>query len=206
MIVVLRDPVERAYSHYKHVVEEHQLSGKSEKHFRKLYQQEMKMIKTCSKFLNNWVEFHDCMNNEIKLFQKSHVVDMDEEEAVNIISLNPWSLSILSRGLYSKQIKYLLSLFDNSNIMFIKSETLFSNPLVIMKRLESFLDISDFKWTDLDTNFKFTQQTLTKSKHNEGTNDLSMETKTELQSFFREFNEELYEVLGKEECFEKWNY
>lgn len=120
LIVMLRDPVERAYSHYYHEIRHH------------------------AERMENTVHALVQEGNQICEEEKALISGQIER------SYSHQHHSFLSRGLYAKQIERWLQYFPHSQMLFIKSEDFFNNPEIEMDNVYKFLNIkkvfpNDFK-------------------------------------------------------------
>jgi hypothetical protein len=115
LILLLRDPVDRAYSHFMH-----------SRRF------ELEPLDSFEKAIEceparTWNEKSRILSGEI-----------ENSEAFR-------NFSYISRSLYFQQISYWLKYFPPEQIHYIKSEELFANPGPVYSSLCQFLGISDFK-------------------------------------------------------------
>ena len=115
LIVLLRDPVDRAYSHYQ-------------------------MEKR--KFREN-LSFEEAIKHEQLNFTSLYNKVLKEDEYIaNNELINK---SYLRRGVYVEQIKNLFSYYDKSKIMIIESKNFKENKLIILNEICDFLAIEHFK-------------------------------------------------------------
>lgn len=112
-IVLLRDPVSRAYSHFvKETTEGHD----DIKSFDEAFYAEKERISNETKRLMNDVNYYSLAHQRYTYF---------------------------SRGLYYKQIKYWFDFFDKHQFLFLKSEDLFTDPKSELKKVYDFLGVSE---------------------------------------------------------------
>lgn len=112
LIVLLRNPVDRAYAQYYH-----QIKNGSENipEFMEAISLERERLENAERqLLNGTINYH---------FSHQHH-------------------SYISRSLYSSQIMRWLKFFPKSQFLFIKSESFFSNPTEQLKKVYEFLHIS----------------------------------------------------------------
>jgi len=90
----------------------------------------------------------------------------------------------LMNSLYIYYLKEWLNVFPREQFLFVKSEDLFSNPSVTMKKVFSFLNIPDYPLAEYPN-------------YNPGSyNPLSDDLRQTLAEFFRPHNQKLEEYLG----------
>lgn len=152
MIVLLRDPVERAYSDFKHSDKE-------------------------------TLSFEEALENEpIRLFGEEEKIKNDPK----YISILQWNFAYATQGIYVKQIQNWLSYFPLEQFLFLRSEDLFLNPSEVLKNVYQFLGLEYFELK----NYKKYNATDSSKK-------MKTETKIKLYDFFRNYNTELEELIGK---------
>ena len=145
LIVLLRNPVNRAISHYYH------------------WQRE------------NWAS--DSLQDAIK--QDIQQLESHEKDYWN----QPHSY--VGRGVYIKFLKKWMSLFPPEQFLIIKSEDFYENPAKTLSQVYRFLEIPNRKLED----FK---------PYNSGSySSVDPDILTTLQDYFKPYNEELEEFLGR---------
>jgi len=152
IIILLRNPVDRAYSHYNHIV----------------------------KLGHENLSFEDAIKIE------SERLEGEEKKILEgNYSFNHQHFSYISRSRYVDQLRVWLKLFPKNHIMIIKSEEFFDKPENILSKVFSFLKLSNM-------NFKKFE------KFNEGEyKPIDSTTKEKLINYFKPYNEQLYNLLGK---------
>lgn len=111
MIVMLRNPADRAYAQYFHEI---RIKSETNSEFLEAIALEEKRLENAEiQLLNGTVSYH---------FSHQHH-------------------SYIARSLYTNQIERWLSYFPKSQFLFIKSESFFSNPKEQLKKVYEFLDI-----------------------------------------------------------------
>ena len=137
LIVMLRNPVDRAYSHYQML--------------RKLE------IEPISSFEMAIEQENNRMEGQLEHFnQNPHYKSMEYR-----------MFSYLSRGKYTHQIKHWLQFFSIDQFLFIKSETFFSSPNQELRRVYDFLEIKQLYPKDLRPKKKGTYQDMNPQTRNE---------------------------------------
>ncbi len=157
LIVVLRSPSQRTYSHYWHEVR---------KGFEKL-------------------SFAEAIEKEAERLA-------GEEEKIkkekNYYSFAHHHYSYLARGVYIKQIKRWRKFFSPQQILILGYTDLLNNPPAILDQVFSFLNLKPCPIKPVKppaSNYP----------------PLEPELKQYLDNYFKSFNEELFEYLGKDKIF-----
>ena len=115
IIMMLRDPVDRAYSHYHHNL---RLNDETLSSFEKAIETEQRRLEA---------EVEKMIRNK------------------NYYSYNHQMYSYLSRGVYVDQVKRWRSLFSQEQILVIKSEDFFEDPASVFKQTLDFLNLPRFE-------------------------------------------------------------
>lgn len=118
--MILRDPVERACSHYRHEVS---LGYESRR-------------------------FKDAIKDEIEKLTSVGEDSVDKFRDPFYFSHEHVHFTYLERGMYAKQIKRWLKFFDKKKILFINSKNMFKDPKKVIKSVSSFLNIDMWKMND----------------------------------------------------------
>ena len=118
LIAVLRNPVDKAYSHYNSKM---QVEGDTK------------------------TTFEEMVEEDIKTFQKFENTNLiiDDEYFSNHIEKSP-----LGRGLYAQQLKIWFELFDPKQILILTSEELSTETNKTMNKIFQFLDLPDYEIPD----------------------------------------------------------
>lgn len=119
LIVMLRDPVERAYSHYYHEIRHHAVNTENASYA--LLQEDHLISDEEKALISGQIE---------RSYSHQHH-------------------SFLSRGLYAKQIERWLQYFPLSQMLFIKSEDFFNHPEIELVNVYQFLNIKKVLPKDL---------------------------------------------------------
>lgn len=161
LIAVFRNPVERAYSQYKYSV----WRGFEFASFEEAIDREDERLSAASK---------NCK-------QQGEILSINEVYREN---------SYVSRGLYSRQLKYWLKCFPRKQFLFLSTEDLQSHPEQTLKKIIRFLEINDFHF---DTQKRYHQSPeFPEMEHG---------IKNKLTGFFKFHNEEFFSLIG-----EKFNW
>lgn len=115
LILLLRDPVARAYSHYQ--MERRKHKEKIESFEEAIEVEESRIAPEIAK-----------MDQDPFYFSSSHQ-----------------TYSYVSRGYYGDQLERWYKYFDRDQILVLKSEDFFGDPSAIIKKVYDFLDVDDFQ-------------------------------------------------------------
>ena len=119
LIVVLRDPVDRAYSHFEMSCRR----GEESLTFEEAIAEEPLRLKPYIDILSN--NPHDTSVGFRSGYSK---------------------FSYLSRGLYANQVKRWLKFYERENILFLRSELLLEQPNAVMQQVFCFLGLPKFEF------------------------------------------------------------
>lgn len=114
LVVLLRNPVSRAYSHYYH-----ELSG-------------------CHEKMPTFEEAIAC--EEERIGKEGELLAKNEQYN----SYNHRHFSYLARGIYVDQLKVWMNLFPREQFLILKSEDFFADPATVLKQVLEFLNVPDF--------------------------------------------------------------
>jgi hypothetical protein len=137
LIALLRNPVDRAYSHYQQAV-------------------------------------------------RAGRVRLSFEQVIEAEISHGRSKRFLARGIYVDQLKRWHQVFDREQLLVLKSEDFFSTTQDTLKRILTFLDLSE--WWEPD-------HVPVKNKGHY-TQQMSPETRERLRDYFEPHNQRLYDYLG----------
>ncbi|MFW9820739.1 MAG: sulfotransferase domain-containing protein, partial [Candidatus Thorarchaeota archaeon] len=153
IIILLRNPVSRAYSHYNHEVR---------RGIEKL-------------------SFENAIKREKENIDKELKKIMENEHYYSYVFRN---YSYITRGIYISQIKNWMEVFPKDQFLIIKSEDLFENPRDVMRKSFKFLNLRNY-------------ENITFKKANQGIySKLDSDIKSQLNEYFRPYNQQLYDYLG----------
>ena len=152
LIFLLRNPIERAFSHYSSI----RKRGLESLSFENAIKIEEERLEG---------EYEKMLENQNYYSKKFHFY------------------GYLAGGHYYKLLKNWFTEFEKKQILIIKSENMFKNPSIELKKICSFLGISNI---NLDT---YNQYNLSESK-------LDQDNQKKLKEYFNPHNEELYKFLG----------
>ncbi|MDY6805892.1 MAG: sulfotransferase domain-containing protein [Cyanobacteriota bacterium] len=167
LVALLRDPVERAISHYYHNRKMNQIIKKGKKReplsFEMAIERENRRIKGDIKRLQIDNNYNRCYN------------------------FNHYSY--LTKGIYVDQLKRWMEVFPREQLLIFKSEHFFKNPSITLKEVLEFLDLPEFELPEYKQRNK---GTLKKAKKK----SISDSLKLQLAEYFQPHNQRLEEFLG----------
>ena len=114
LIILLRNPVDRAVSHFNMM---------QRKGFETSMSFAAALEKEEERLQPEYEKFHTCP------YYKSH---------------NHQHHSYVSRGMYSEQLKRYFRYFDRNQLLILKSEDFFSNPVEVLQKIFKFLGVKPF--------------------------------------------------------------
>jgi len=204
-MIMLRDPVKRAISHYKMVTDTNgrpeQLKTRGDEWRKKsllqVVQEEIQVLKQDG-LIPYWKKETNSVDNDF--FER--FVGSDEETKAwkrfqqNRIPLNTGSHSLLARGIYHIQLRLWLNAFSHNQILVLKLESMKEPKGVptMMKKVHSFLNLKDIDVED-------------ESPKNTREYDAVDEKVVELlRRFYEPHNRKLQALLDGKEWVNPWPY
>ena len=154
LIVLLRNPIDRAYSHYQMEVG----SDNEELPFEEAIEQEEKRI-----------------TDDMKKMERNE----------NFYSVYFYRKSYLTRGIYVNQLKRWFEYFPREQFLILKSEDFYSKTPKVYQQVLDFLGLSTFELNSF------------KAHRMKKYSAISAETRKKLADYFRPYNEQLYQLLGR---------
>jgi hypothetical protein len=99
----------------------------------------------------------------------------------------PFYPDYVQRGLYYEQLYRYFNTFDHQQILVLDSQELRSQPADVLAGITRFLDLPDHDWRRVDL-------TSGRSRYDQS---MSRETRELLADFYRPHNQRLYDLLGR---------
>ena len=213
LVVMLRNPIDRAYSHFNHALTiENKLtlpySGGNT--FETLIEAEMKMLKVCEQHLmRSWADLMQCV--------QPLMANMTRELQIPKIGKSGgmvWLLQMISRGLYAPQLQNYLQHFKANQIMVVQSEEFYKDTVQVLRRVEKFLGLKQYPGWDKDSDevkkiFNFGVKNTVYERGAAGmayaSGSMSLETHKALSAFFRPFNDRLRDMFENAQTFKTWD-
>jgi hypothetical protein len=172
LIIVLRNPVDRAYSQW----------NMYRIHLSQNPQYLYNFTRDSDTNVRQWVD---------KILASESFHDFDEaiEEELDIIFAGNSTPepSYLRRGMYHQQINRYLMYFDLERIQVIDSRSLMHRPVSILNQVTQFLGLPSFNWLSQEFSLVHARPYQ---------REISEKIRLLLQKFYRPHNERLYELLG----------
>lgn len=178
IVVMLRDPILRAFSHYA--------MYRSERRIRKSFEIE---IDKNLPLLQEYFAEQPWKHANASEFNHNDVSGQDPPTAYDAMPLElRWSL--IGRGLYSEQLPIWFDLFPKNQMHVYLSEDLYADPKMFLTKLSKDIGLPVVDWDTLYTTKKF------RSYSNSAYDRPKASTVAKLSEFYRPFNQRLSELLG----------
>ena len=152
LIAILRNPVDRTYSHYNMAVNE----GNEKRSFEEVIKYDLKQLEN----------FSDSYSTKSDDYFKNVVEN-----------------SFVARSFYAEQLKIWFDIFDKKRIHITTTENLAIKPQKTFSEIFKFLEISDYEIPKPE------------NKRQGVYSPMNKEIRMKLSSFFKPFNDDLYELL-----------
>lgn len=173
VIILLRDPVYRAFSHYNMF-----------KNISKSSNSKLEKLK--KKWESNYSSSHPIYKLVAeKNFPNFAEIIKEEVENIDSQELEP---SFVKRGFYYDQIKPYIDIFPSENVLIVESEYLKENSTKCVKEICSFLDIS----AEFLNSIKFEKRHIGNYKEKFLESD-----KESLRKIYTEHNKKLFDLINK---------
>ena len=174
LAVLLRDPVDRAYSHWNMLRK--MLRRKPEFLFQRTRDSDPAVRAWADRILANesFPGFGEAVREELEMIE------------ANDPAPEP---SYLRRGLYYEQLMTYLRYFDRDQVMVIDSRSLIHDRVETLGKIGEFLQLPAHEWSSED---------LALRNVNVYQEDLSARARVFLRDFYRPHNEKLYQLLGRD--------
>lgn len=179
LILVMRDPVDRAFSGWNHYRKYY--------NSKKGYEKET-LIRSMIDHLGEEKAqpMIDFLNEDsYRSFDRSIKEEIEAIENGFFI-YNP---SFVRRGIYHEQIENFWKYFNKDQLLLIESSELRSEKKRVLTELSDFLQIPPFDFSRIDLRDQH--------KSNYGSNVIDDESRQLLKNFYEPYNEKLYELIGK---------
>ncbi|MDM8557430.1 sulfotransferase domain-containing protein [Candidatus Parabeggiatoa sp. HSG14] len=175
LIALLRNPVERAYSHYYQAVR----AGRETLPFEVA--------------IKHQIAERACFEEGNILGEAKHVRRIYHPHAY------------LSKGIYIDHLRRWLDVFPRQQILFLKSEELYTDPQTVLQNTLEFLELPQWTLAKYEKYNAYGQHfaLVNSAKTNAGKKSDSKEyekmdsaVRQQLVDYFKPYNEQLYELLG----------
>lgn len=171
LIVVLREPIERAFSSWNMFKEMHSQVHKFTNDELNKVPKNKKKLYNYLLSLNEFPEFRNVIKDDIERFMN----DSDIEEP-----------SFVRRGIYYLKLKRYLELFNRDQILILGYRDLIDNTVYTLNKVLTFLDLPKSDWKFLD------KEIINKSRY---TSRIDTKSFYMLKEFYSEHNEQLFDLL-----------
>lgn len=172
MIVLLRDPVDRAYSAWNM--------------YRSRYQENRnwffdEWVSSVGMVPDQYIRRSDKEINSFEIFVKNEIKNL------SLLHLKSIEAPILPQGLYEEHLSRFFTLFKRDQLMVVESSFLLENTLEVLEKIESFISVRKFDWDRINLSPIF-----------EGgyADVLDQSAAVELSKYYAPHNEALYKLLG----------
>lgn len=169
LIILLRNPVDRAFSHYHHNV----LSGIETLSFEEAINKESLRINASIEEVKNEKGNYDY--STVSYF-------------VRLLKFQPknyFKFSYLNSGIYYDHVKNWTNVFPEDQLLILKSEDFFNNPKSCFKQVQEFLDLPYFDIGKYSRHFEIKYPPISDNLRNS------------LIKYFEPHNKKLYKFLNK---------
>jgi hypothetical protein len=177
IIIILRNPVERAYSQYEMIKDPdgspEQLKNRGQSHYGEK-------------------SFEDIVNEEISELKASGISELStyhefQQRIISKAPANHGGHSIVSRGLYCFQVEHYLKEWPRDQLLILSTNDIKSGSMLkkCMGEVFKFIDLPEEDIADVE-----------KKNIRNYQNSLKPETKHLLEKFYQPFNERLFTLLG----------
>ncbi|NIP61655.1 MAG: sulfotransferase [Nitrosopumilaceae archaeon] len=172
LIVILRNPIDRAYSHYHNNLR----NGVETESFEFAIEHESERINDMSYEINS--EKKQEKNDETFI---EHL-----KKLLNFRVQNFQLYSYLSDGIYVRSLKRWMKIFPKEQFLILETSELKKKSNRITNTVFDFLGLSEFNIPDLSIKQKTTRNTM------------NPDTRKKLKKIFEPHNEELFKFIGKD--------
>lgn len=177
MIVILRNPVERAFSAWKHY-------QKYFLDFGRVKTSNLEQLRSYSSVTGMGEEFVQMLDSGIY----PSFYDLCREE-ITRKNLGKFELlpAVVSRGIYAEQLKRFYQYFDRSQILILESNQLKNDLQTTMNRVFDFLQIPSVSIRQISLSSKNLSERVT----------ISDTERQLLTDFYEPYNEALFDLIGE---------
>ena len=178
LIVLLRDPIERAYSAWNMYKRINKWSVEQKIYLFK----DKEILYRCKEDLKNSEFFFQLL--WAKNFPSFE--EMVEEDLKNIQYERLCFIGLVNRGIYVQQIMRFLEYFKKEQLLILSSESISNKKKSQLQRIFKFLDLQESDWSRIDIRDYGTGKYTT---------EIPPPTKDMLKSFYQPYNEDLFDLL-----------
>ena len=203
VILMLRNPVDRAYSNYQMDKKLNKVSETFEELVRKEIQvmKKVKLTKVSADKIENW-DIQDTTMDQLFNNPPSNMTQEELDHAHWSVYRQRHLRNYLQRGIYSDLLERWLKYFElGSTLMVINNERLHAEPRQVMKEVLRFLDSPK---TDFFDDEKVSLVSTTPPGRKSmllsvgGYNPMANNTRHFLEKFYNPYNQQIVGILGEE--------
>ena len=181
IIILLREPVSRAYSAWNMLKE----------NYDKYHSKSFKVVRL---LIPDYIRNSPATQNmKTELFEVPVYPSFEEVVAKEMDKIKNGSShyepSFLRRGFYAEQIARYYEHFPKEQILILTNKDLKTDLNNQLNKILNFIDLPNYDWSSLQTQQKNAYQY---------SEPINADIKAELQAFYEPYNEQLFELLGKE--------
>jgi hypothetical protein len=174
IILILRNPTERAFSAWNH--------------FRKYNREQIQHLGHLEGYDD------DSVDGLLSLFRGASYISFEKAIEIEMAAMEQNELlfpepGFLRKGLYVEQIKGCFKLFSRKKVLVLESNDLLFNTIETLDRAIEFLGLMPFEWPATIEN---------RIHEGQYTSSMSITARDILDSFFREPNNKLTKLLGRD--------
>ncbi|KAL1917174.1 uncharacterized protein VTP21DRAFT_4830 [Calcarisporiella thermophila] len=213
LILILRDPIDRAFAHYKNM-------RSNNIPFETLVEEELDILRRCShrSAHGGWTSFLNCHKaSQVQTSWRLHIPLDNSPDALE----TPGLMDMLSRGMYANQFSSFLDQFTSAQLLVLRYEDFSEDTRLQFRRIGNFLGIDPtwfysrisqpmFDEVEVETENSGSKAVSDKTvKHPifERHQSLDLGIRYRLQHVFQELNRQMVEAFkeGKQD-FAGWDY
>ena len=202
IVVLLRNPIDRAYSHYI----------MSKRSGREEFQSFSAVVETEINEIPPLLESHRRAFLDPQPRTTQHFLMPDGSPILTAKHDKNWSPRVLKsredmmfyyytscvfRSIYCDQLWRWLQMYPREQFMIVQSEKFFSDPKKIMTKISDFLNLQAFEFDTGELDRTWGGGASDNFEQSGDYASMSSETRSLLSNFFKPFNERLYSLIGE---------
>jgi len=196
VIVLLRNPIDRAYSHY--VMSKR--ANIESLPFETIIETELEEIEPLLKAAQECFEAGEC--DPTQCFPDIALRDHSPRQLPFLMKdekkmKDYYFTSYLFRSIYADSMARWLHVFPRDQILILQSEEMYNNTVQVMEQVTTFLELPYFDWSSadiLDSSWGGGASNKIPDPHQYEPMDPA--TRVRLREFFAPYNQQLYQLLG----------
>lgn len=195
LMVILREPVERAFSAWNMYKKEYKRDREWFHRWMERCDKNYKAGVFTPRDVERFDSFDFAVREEIALLEHGWKFDFAIGEEPSLWGPGrAMEAPIVQIGQYSEQLEKYLNLFDKGRILILDYKALQSDTKAVLRQVEGFLNLSFHNWDkeDLSPVFK-----------GEYESDIPSGTRGLLNDYYKPYNERLFKIIGRSFGWEK---